>query len=168
MAKPYIKSSEVHCARDLLREIEDRFGIDFSGTTIRRSVLPSCLGMWGLAAGRDVLLAHDAPSVRTREGLRLLAHELAHTLQHRSFSVPAELPVLLEDPELEEEADRFADAVVATLFDGIAPDLSTVPLAPGPAPSSKGLYLQAAYRHKFEFIPDAAAAVHPDWAFLVA
>lgn len=160
------KISEVHRARVRSREIQHRFGVVFSGTTIRRSALPSCLGMWGLAVGRDVLLAHDAPSVATREGLRLLAHELAHTLQHRILAAPPEGVVLLEDPELEAGADRFADAVVATLCDGVAPDFSAVPSAPGPAPLSKGLFLQAAFRHKFEFIP--AANVPAKWAFLVA
>ncbi|MGJ7530140.1 eCIS core domain-containing protein [Variovorax sp. GB1P17] len=164
--KPSSNISEVHRARDRSREIQHRFGVDFSGTAIRRSALPSCLGMWGLAAGRDVLLAHDAPSVATREGLRLLAHELAHTLQHRILAAPPERAVLLEDPELEAGADRFADAVVATLCDGVAPDFSAVPSAPGPAPLSKGLFLQAAFRHKFEFIP--AAHVPAKWAFLVA
>lgn len=164
MTKPSGNISEVHRAR--VREIQHRFGVDFSGTTIRRSALLSCLGMWGLAAGRDVLLAHDAPSVATREGLRLLAHELAHTLQHRILAAPPERAVLLEDPELEAGADRFADAVVATLCDGVAPDFSAVPSAPGPAPLPKGLFLQAAFRHKFEFIP--AANVPAKWAFLVA
>ncbi|MGJ7503221.1 eCIS core domain-containing protein [Variovorax sp. ZT5P49] len=166
MTKPSRNILEVHLAHDRSREIQHQFGVDFSGTTIRRSALPSRLGMWGLAAGRDVLLAHDAPSVATREGLRLLAHELAHTLQHRILAAPLERAVLLEDPELEAEADRFADAVVATLCDGAAPDFSAVPSAPGPAPLSKGLFLQAAFRHKFEFIP--AAPVPADWAFLVA
>ena len=164
--KPSRNVSEVHRVRVRSREIERWFGVDFSGTAIRRSALPSRLGMWGLAAGRDVLLAHDAPSVATREGLRLLAHELAHTLQHRTLAAPSERDVLLEDPELEAEADRFADAVVATLCDGLAPDLSAVPSAPGPAPSSKGVFLQAAFRHKFEFIPETR--VPPKWAFLVA
>ena len=164
--KPSRNVSEVHRVRVRSREIERWFGVDFSGTAIRRSALPSRLGMWGLAAGRNVLLAHDAPSVATREGLRLLAHELAHTLQHRTLAAPPERDVLLEDPELEAEADRFADAVVATLCDGLAPDLSAVPSAPGPAPSSKGVFLQAAFRHKFEFIP--ATHVPPKWAFLVA
>lgn len=166
MTKPSRNISEIHRARDRAGDIQHRFGVDFSGTAIRRSALPSCLGMWGLAAGRDVLLAHDAPSVATREGLRLLAHELAHTLQHRILAAPPERAVLLEDPELEAGADRFADAVVATLCDGVDPDFSAVPSAPGPAPVSKGLYLQAAFRHKFEFIP--AANVPAKWAFLVA
>lgn len=166
MMKSTKNISEVHRARVRSREIQHWFGVDFSGTTIRRSALPSRLGMWGLAVGRDVLLAHDAPSVETREGLRLLAHELAHTLQHRILAAPSEGPVLLEDPELEAGADRFADAVVATLCDGVAPDFSVVPSAPGPAPLSKGSYLQAAFRHKFEFIP--ATAVPAKWAFLVA
>jgi hypothetical protein len=166
MMKPYKNVSEVHRARVRSREIEHWFGVDFSGTAIRRSALPSRLGMWGLAAGRDVLLAHDAPSVATREGLQLLAHELAHTLQHRILDAPCERAVLLENPELEAEADRFADAVVATLCDGVAPDFSAVPSAPGPVASSKGLFLQAAFRHKFEFIP--APHVPPKWAFLVA
>lgn len=166
VAKPSGNISEVDLVRDRAREIQHRFGIDFSGTVIRRSALPSCLGMWGLAVGRDVLLAHDAPSVATREGLRLLAHELAHTLQHRTLAAPAERAVLLEDPEMEAEADRFADAVVATVFDGVAPDLSAVPPAPGLAPLSTGLFLQAAFRHKFEFIP--ATPVPAEWAFLVA
>lgn len=166
MTKPYIKNSEVHCMQGLLRDIQNRFGVDFSGTAIRRSTLPSRMGMWGLAAGRDVLLAHDAPSVTTREGLRLLAHELAHTLQHQILAAPPDRAILLEDPELEAGADRFADAVVATLFDGVAADLSVVPSAPGPSPLSNGLYLQAAFRHRFDFLP--AAAVPDDWKFLVA
>ncbi|WP_177213708.1 DUF4157 domain-containing protein [Variovorax sp. YR750] len=166
MTKLSRNASEAHHARDRLREIRHRFGVDFSGTAIRRSALPSCLGMWGLAAGRDVLLAHDAPSVATREGLQLLAHELAHTLQHRSLAAPPERAVLLEAPELEAEADRFADAVVATLCDGVVPDFFALPSAPGPAPLPTGLFLQAAFRHKFEFIP--ATPVPAEWAFLVA
>jgi hypothetical protein len=166
MAKLFKNVSEFHRVRGLVKKIQHRFGVDFSDTAIHRSELPSCLGMWGLAVGRDVFLANDAPSVTTREGLQLLAHELAHTLQHRILAAPLEKAVLLEDPELEAGADRFADAVVATLCDGVPPDFSTVPSAYGPAPVSTGLYLQAAFRHKFEFIP--AAHVPAKWAFLVA
>ncbi|MBT9555886.1 MAG: hypothetical protein IV100_07655 [Myxococcales bacterium] len=60
----------------------------------------------------------------------------------------------MADSALKAQADRFADAVVATLYGGVAKDLTAVPAAP----VSCGGLMQAAFRHKSEERTEEPAA----------
>jgi hypothetical protein len=80
------------------------------------------LGARAFTIGRDIYFGRDEYRPSTREGVSLLAHELAHTEQQRGASVPApeHLAVTRPDDAEEAEADRFARAFGS----GVAPLLT--------------------------------------------
>ena len=53
--------------------------------------LTEALGARAVTAGTDIFFGADAPAPETRDGRRLLAHELAHVVQQRSAGPAVQL-----------------------------------------------------------------------------
>lgn len=98
--------------------MEPRFGRDFSGVRVHADAqaAESARRVNALAytVGQDLVFAQGRYAPGTPSGARLLAHELAHTVQQRSAGpVPqAKLEIDAADSPLEAAADRAADAVL--------------------------------------------------------
>jgi len=148
------------------QRMSESFGHDFSGVQVHNdsaanSVCRS-LGANAFATGRDVYFAQGRYNPGTREGDRLLAHELTHVVQQSgggvgrsiarkgiSFSTPG-------DP-YEREADAVADVVTDSLYRSksddkpVARHLSAD--ADGPALPTVSL-AQAIVQRKIAGVPD--------------
>lgn len=72
------------------------------------------LGAHAFTIGRSIYFGADQYRPSTLPGKHLLAHEVAHTIQQRSASVPSfqNLTISPSTDVHETEADRFADSVV--------------------------------------------------------
>lgn len=98
--------------------MEPRFGHDFSQVRVhtdsRAAESASAVKALAYTVGRDVVFGARQYEPTSRSGQRLLAHELAHTVQQERqvWGVPAAVPTL-GDPHSrsETEADRVADAI---------------------------------------------------------
>jgi hypothetical protein len=93
--------------------IESRLAHDFSGVRIHtdRTAARSAqhLDAQAFTVGGDIVLGAGAPAPGTREGRRLLAHELAHVVQQAGGTTAAGRPEA--GPDAEREADAAATAV---------------------------------------------------------
>jgi hypothetical protein len=99
-------------------EMESRFGHDFSRVRIHdgdtADAAVSVLGVTAYTVGRDIVLGHGAPALRTSRGRAVLAHELAHVVQQeRGGGAP------LVGPNLPHEQD--ADAAAFAAVSGMGP-----------------------------------------------
>lgn len=101
--------------RDLRARLESSFGRDLTAVRIHTDAaadrVTRYLGADAVAAGHQIFFRHGRYRPGTAEGLRLLAHEVAHTVQQASGLV------MPEDSDttrrlLEEHADRAAERVV--------------------------------------------------------
>jgi hypothetical protein len=98
---------------------ESRLGQDLSRvrlhTDSRASASAQSVGAIAYAVGPHISFAAGAPDVNAHEGRRLLAHELAHTLQQPSQGPPARGSLRIADPvsRFERQADEAAIRVVA-------------------------------------------------------
>jgi hypothetical protein len=98
--------------------MESRFGHDFSAVRIHTgadaATSASAVGAHAYTVGNDIVFAshHDLQSPR---GMRLLAHELTHTIQQRGVPRASfdSLPVSAPDHSSEHEADAVANAVMS-------------------------------------------------------
>ena len=97
--------------------MESRFGHDFSGVRVHTdaSAQESARAVNALAytVGRDVVFGSGQYAPRTKEGRRLIAHELTHTLQQSSATAlqKESLAVAPADDAGEREAEQFAAQV---------------------------------------------------------
>ncbi len=98
--------------------MEAGFGHDFSGVRVHTDVddgrSAEQLGAHAYTVGNDVYFAPGRYEPTRRAGARLLAHELAHTIQQRGASeLHAAGPIDLPGSPLELEAEHAAERVVA-------------------------------------------------------
>jgi hypothetical protein len=96
--------------------MESRFGHDFSQVRIhtdsRAMESAKSVGAFAYTVGTDIVFGGGRYEPATREGRRLLAHELTHTIQQRGESRPqAKLEVASADSAAEREADAAAARV---------------------------------------------------------
>lgn len=132
------------------KHMEVRFGHDFSGVRVHTdaSAAEMCASLQADAftAGRDIYFARGQYSPGSREGQRLLAHELTHSVQQQVGSSPAALQpgargVSSPDDPQETEAERVSDAALSRGPDGAGePKTSGGFNASGvtPQPATKG------------------------------
>jgi len=99
--------------------LEAAAGTDLGGVRLHDGAaandLAASYGARAVTIGQDIHFAEDELDVNSEDGERLLAHEVAHTLQQRSRAAsPARkaLAATSESSASELEADRFAHAVV--------------------------------------------------------
>jgi outer membrane protein OmpA-like peptidoglycan-associated protein len=100
--------------------METRFGRDFSHVRIhadgRAAASAEALDARAYTVGADIVFGRGEYRPQTHAGRRLLAHELAHTVQQGRFAgavPPAHLEIGPLDTPLEREADRAAEQVTA-------------------------------------------------------
>lgn len=98
------------------------FGTDFSDVRVHADVAArdaaEAIDASAYTVGRNIVFRDGVPA-RNGEGMRLVAHELAHVLQHRESTV-APQGNHVSDPAdpAEREADAIADRVVAGTMTG--------------------------------------------------
>ncbi len=124
--------------------------------------------------GRDIVFADGGYRPDTASGRRLLAHELAHTVQQGPgpAAVPSRLPVAAAGGELERAADRTADAIVSGRGAAKQPrsgasvqrELATpVPaVAPATSPALTADEIKSAIQYNRQFYDAANAKVIQD------
>lgn len=98
----------------LSKELNDRmctlFRTDFSEVRIHIGIQAQLLGAKAFTHGNDIYFAPGTCQPETREGRRLLAHELTHVVQQRAGRVnkiPGLGLQMVLDPNLEREAELF-------------------------------------------------------------
>jgi hypothetical protein len=103
----------------LRQAFESSLGVDLGPVRVHddgaAAAAATSVGARAYATGKDVFFAGGEYQPETPEGARLLAHEVAHTVQQRGGSPErrAKLSVTTPGDAVETEADRAADAMVA-------------------------------------------------------
>lgn len=96
--------------------MEPRLGHDFSEvrvhTDARAADSSRAVEAHAYTVGRDMVFGAGQYSPRTREGRRLLAHELTHVVQQRGGAAMA--ASVSNAPAHEREADQIADAIASS------------------------------------------------------
>lgn len=107
--------------------MEPRFGQDLSGVRVhsdaQAAASAGAVHARAYTVGSHIAFASGAYSPTTTTGLRLLAHELTHTIQqqgHAGGTLAPQLEVGAVDDPAEHEADRIADYVMATPASGVS------------------------------------------------
>jgi len=97
-------------------QMEGAFGADFSSVQVHTSAeadyLAQALGARAFTTGKDIFFSHGEYNPNNRAGRELLAHELTHVLQQDGRAIQCKLTVSQPDDCHEQEADRFARAVM--------------------------------------------------------
>jgi hypothetical protein len=103
----------------LRRELEPRFGHDFSGVRVhddaRADASCRAVGAAAYTVGEHIAFAEGRFRPESREGRRLLGHELAHVVQQDVAAVAGaadDLAIMPPDAAQEREADRIAERVL--------------------------------------------------------
>ncbi len=113
MVRDAIRSPAERLPRELSEPMSARFGHDFSQVRVHtdQTAAQSAhqLDARAFTVGGDIVLGATAPSPGTRNGQRLLAHELAHVVQQQAGTNVAGRPEAGADAE--READAAATAV---------------------------------------------------------
>jgi len=110
--------------------MESRFGQDFSAVRVHSDAAAAhsahAVNALAYTVGQHVVFGSGQYTPGSHSGQRLLAHELAHTVQQRASAavVSPRLKVGAADSAAEIEADRAADAVVGG---GPAPPIRSTP-----------------------------------------
>ena len=105
---------------DLRAELEAALGVDLSGVRLHAdgasAEAAQAIRARAYAVGDDIFFAAGAYEPNAADGKRLIAHEVAHTVQQKSTPAGArqeKLEVSQPGDAAEVEADHFADAFVA-------------------------------------------------------
>lgn len=112
------------------------FGHDLASVRLHVSRVPRLLGARAFTGGEHIFVDPDHHAPDTVGGRQLIAHELAHVLQQRLRRVPAAPRAqgwsLVDDPALEEEADRLGWRAAL----GLDPEdgVPNAPVPTGPSP----------------------------------
>jgi Domain of unknown function (DUF4157) len=99
--------------------MESRFGQDFSDVRVHTDDAAAeaarLVQAQAFTTGRDIYFGRNRYQPQTREGQKLLAHELTHTIQQSDGGSGLQTASVLSDPgdRYEQEADAIADRVVA-------------------------------------------------------
>lgn len=102
-------------AVEVRQKMEGLFRTDFSSVRIHSSPQAQAMGALALTMGDTLHFAPGRYNPKTPQGMQILGHELAHVVQQRAGRVKAQGSgmVVLHDPALEAEADRFGRRAVA-------------------------------------------------------
>jgi hypothetical protein len=105
---------------DVRASLEPRFGFDFSGVRIHAgdhaAESAEAVGARAYTVGAHVVFGRGELSPGTREGMRLLAHELTHVVQQSRSAAPAPQSFGGEaHSPAEQEADDVADRIAGGL-----------------------------------------------------
>jgi hypothetical protein len=97
-------------------KFEDFFQADFSKIRIHEGFIAQKIGALALTSGSKIIFAPSSYCPDLKNGQRLIAHELTHVIQQREGRIHINHsagPYLLDDFELENEAERCADAFIS-------------------------------------------------------
>jgi len=112
----------------LRRDLEPRFGHDFSRVRVHRDAEAArsarAVGALAYAVGPDVVFGEGRYAPRTPAGRQLLAHELAHVVQHRH---PGGGPLRLGD--VDGAPERAAEIAAAQALAGRVPSIAAAAAA---------------------------------------
>lgn len=114
-----LRSSGRPLDAETLAFMEPRFGHDFSSvrvhTDAKASESTQAVNALAYTVGRNVVFRTGQFAPESVAGKRLLAHELAHTIQQKVSSGYATSALMIAEPgsSLENEADRAADATIS-------------------------------------------------------
>ena len=119
--------------------MESRFGRDFGDVRIhtdgRAATAAEALNANAFTTGRDIYFGQGKYQPESKDGQRLLAHELTHTIQQTtgpSSATPAspsgELTVSSPEDALEKESDHAADAVMSDKTPAVPPNVGSAPV----------------------------------------
>jgi hypothetical protein len=106
---------------ELRSQLESTLGADLDGVRIHlgaeADAAARALGARAFTVGDDVYFRDGAYAPQQPDGQRLIAHEVAHTVQARGAAAPAPGAMTVSQPDdaPEREADAFADAFVRGL-----------------------------------------------------
>lgn len=95
---------------EIRRTVEAFFQTDFSDVRVHRGLVAQAMGALAFTMDNTVYFAPNAYDPATRAGMELLGHELTHVLQQRHGRVTnlyGHGVAIVQDPELEAEADEF-------------------------------------------------------------
>ncbi len=113
--------------RPLHPGIRDRmerfFGADFSTVRVHEGPAAPAIGALAFTVGETLYFAPGLYDPATRQGLELLGHELTHVVQQRDGRVGnpyGEGVAIVQDPELEAEADEMGRRVADQIWSGPA------------------------------------------------
>jgi hypothetical protein len=128
--------------RDTQRFLESRMGVELQDVRVHTdgSATDSARALQADAytVGRDIYFGADKYHPDTTEGMRLISHEVAHTLQQGEGRAPV-APALhgrLQVGAANDPAESEADAVAERVMNGSAPaSVTPVPVTSGHAPA---------------------------------
>jgi hypothetical protein len=140
-------------AEDTREFMESRFKQDFRDVRIHTdggaTAAADLLNANAFTSGRDIYFGQGKYQPESKDGQRLLAHELTHTIQQANgagapsaSSSSAELTVSSPEDVLEKESDEAADAVLSD-------KTPNVPQRTGTSPTQNGTLVQREPRDAF-------------------
>lgn len=98
--------------------MEAFFDADFSNVRVHEGPMAQAIGALAFTVGETLYFAPGLYDPTTREGVELLGHELTHVVQQRDGRVvnPHGAGVaIVQDPALEDEADRMGQQIAAEM-----------------------------------------------------
>ena len=104
---------------DLAREFQGLTDSDFTGVRVHHGPAAAqaseAIGAKAFTVGQDIYFGSGAYAPSSPDGRRLLAHELAHTIQQRGAGTvnPADLPIGAAQDGAETQANEFADLLAS-------------------------------------------------------
>jgi hypothetical protein len=131
---PGSSSGERRVPAGIRKQTEALFGTDLSDVRVHVGPEAGAIGALAFAQGRDLYFAPGHYAPESREGRRILGHELTHVVQQRAGRVRSpsgSAPAVVEDPKMEAEAD----AMGLEIADVIAP-LQARPAVPASLPAT--------------------------------
>ncbi|MGK3983873.1 DUF4157 domain-containing protein [Sorangium sp. So ce136] len=123
------------------KKMEAFFGADFSDVRVHVGPEAASIGALAFTVGSDLYFAPGYYDPHSQRGQELLGHELTHVKQQREGRVAnpfGDGVAVVQDPELEAEADRMGKAVAASAQPKTAAAFQTrVPAAPPRFPAAQ-------------------------------
>jgi hypothetical protein len=129
----------------LRQDMEQRFGHDFSQVRVHTDAKATesahAVSARAYTVGHDIVFAEGHYDPGVKEGRKLLAHELTHTIQQSAFAsaaVPPHQPISIESPgtSLEQAADEERSTRLTNNSGALAP-IHRIALQRQPAPLPK-------------------------------
>lgn len=143
--------------------MQQRIGRDFSGvrvhTDANAAASAHAVGAQAYTVGSNIVFGAGRYAPGTRDGTRLLAHELAHVAQQGAGPMPARGRLRIGDPgdAAEHEADRIADSVLGASPRAAAPTPRAPVLARQPLNIPQNPYTKEEAEKPFEVPPNPYA-----------
>jgi hypothetical protein len=127
------------------KKMETFFGADFSEVRVHVGTEATSIGAIAFTLGSDLYFAPGYYEPHTPRGQELLGHELTHVVQQRDGRVAnpfGDGVAVVQDPELEAEADRMGKAAAASAQARMAaPAVKTAQLRAGTYELVVGAYM---------------------------